>query len=157
QVRKAAFNATLGSYSGVVSNQNVLTKAYTATAGNTYCFHSRARDIPGEVSAYSSDKCTTVPFKAAGLSNSSGGLAWSHSSHGSVYGGVVYSAKAKNAYFSKGTAKARHIYIVVSKCSTCGTIQIRWNNTVKSTIALTAPSWKRKQIITITLPSTQSG
>jgi hypothetical protein len=75
-----------------------------------------------------------------------------------VYGGVVYSTKVKNAKVTRSGAKAKNIYLVVGKCSTCGTIQVRWNNVVKGTYSLAANTTMRKQIIHLpVLRSLQTG
>ena len=53
---------------------------------------------------------------------------------------------------------AKRIAILVTKCPTCGSIQVFWNGVLKATFNLNAASTLFKQLVTVpTFASVQSG
>jgi hypothetical protein len=153
-MRYSPSNGNLGSYSNLVTSKLVTSYSLTTSPGRTSCFRARAIDKKNYVSKWSTERCTTVPLKASSLTYSSG---WSAAGRSDVYGGVVYRTKTKKAKVGATGKFAKNIVLVVTKCPTCGTVQVRWNNVVKANLNLANATTVRKQIVRVALPSAGVG
>jgi hypothetical protein len=59
---------------------------------------------------------------------------------------------------TKTGVKAKYVYLVVSKCASCGTLQVRWNGNVTANVSLYSPTTVRKQVVkVVNLASAQTG
>jgi hypothetical protein len=55
---------------------------------------------------------------------------------------------------SRGNLQARHLYLIATMCSRCGTVQVRFNNIVKANINLYRSQTANKRVIPIASWST---
>jgi hypothetical protein len=125
----------------------------TAHAGNTYCFTARSRDAAGNVSPFSTLRCTAVPLDDRGLKASHG---WKRT-HGTAYldGTLTTTSKKGSKLTVKVTAK--RIALVASKCSTCGKVGVYEGSKLLKTINLKGRTANRVTISVATFASDKSG
>src|SRR5262249_3148619 len=106
---------------------------YTATRGSTYCFHARAHDHAGNVSAYTSERCTAVPMGASQLPSASN---WTLKSSSAMYSGAYRTTTKLNASMTVSGVVGKRFELVATTCSTCGSVKLYWDGTYKKTISL---------------------
>jgi hypothetical protein len=80
------------------------------------------------------------------MSYSSG---WTKTTTTAAYGGFEYSTKTKGKTATRTAVKARTIYLVMEKCSSCGTIQVKFNGVVVANVNLSHAGTLHKQIIKV--------
>jgi hypothetical protein len=144
QRRQGPWNDVMSTWSTWKSGVSSTTGTFTGQRGWKYCFRSAASEDGGPLGPWSAEKCTAVPLKVTSLTYSGG---WKQVSASDAYGGVYRTTKTKNAWAKRTNIRAERIYVVVTKCPTCGTLQVRWNNNVKATIKLTSATKVRKQVV----------
>jgi hypothetical protein len=131
------------------------TAGFAGTPGSTYCFAARARDAGGNVTRWSAYRCTAVPIDdtatfAAGT--------WTRSTGSAYYLGTFSVSPALGDTLTLANVSAKHVSLLVTKCPTCGTIQLLWNGTVLQTISLRSSTTRTAQLLTaINLGSLQTG
>ena len=131
------------------------TGKYPGTYGRTYCFSVRAQDTLANLSGWSPPRCTAVPLRSDQLLYSSG---WKKSVNAARFGGMGYVTTKKGAIATRTSIVAKRLYVVATKCSTCGTIQVRWKGKSLATISLKASVTTRRNVIAIaTFTTPQSG
>ena len=69
----------------------------------------------------------------------------------------MYSTKTKGTKVSATGKFAKNLLLVVTKCPTCGTVQVRWNNVIKANLNLANATTLRKQVLRVALPSAAVG
>jgi hypothetical protein len=109
----------------------------TGDAGKSYCFRVRARDTAGNLSKYSSARCTAVPIDDRSLQRSG---SWSNKPGASSFAGTVSRSSAKGASLSKNNVKARSIVLLATRCDGCGNASVSWNGKVLKQVSLNSPS-----------------
>jgi hypothetical protein len=142
--RAGGFNLTLGAVSTWKAAATATPTTYSGSHGTTYCFKARAKDVAGNVDAYTAERCTAIPLKSGHMVYSKG---WTAKSSASVYSGTLRTTKTKNASVTRTSIKAKQIALVAAKCGTCGTVKVYWNGTYKKTVNLAASTTKRKQVV----------
>lgn len=90
------------------------------TAGDEYCFSVRARDLADNVSTWTKDRCTVVPIDDRGLTTSA-----QRRSGSSYYQGTYTQVTKMGATLSRSGVMARRIGVLVGRCSTCGSVDVR--------------------------------
>jgi hypothetical protein len=144
--RLIAWNvATGGSYSWLASTTTT-SATYSGTYGRTYCFDARAADNAGNVSGWSSRRCTAVPLHSDQLSYSNG---WSRVTRSGVYAGFGHLTTTHNAKATRTGIVGKDIYLVATKSPSSGTVQIRWNGSVVTNVSLYGPTTLRKRVIPV--------
>jgi hypothetical protein len=150
ETRFAKWNDAFGSWTDWTGKTNTTTTSgtFSAATGQTRCFRVRADDKSPSVpdGSWSSQKCTAIPLKSTALVYSSG---WTKQYRSEVYGGVDFYTTTKGASFKKANMRAERIYLVMTKCATCGSVQVRWNNVVKANVNLYGSPTKFKQVIEV--------
>ena len=100
-------------------------------------------------------RCTSVPLKSGSLSYSSG---WGTSSSSSYFGGSAHYTRTHGARLARTSVQAKRIWLVATKCASCGTIQVRWNGVVTANVSLASSTTKHKQLVAIaSFSSVRSG
>jgi hypothetical protein len=156
QVRGALYNGGFGSYSAFKSGTTTTSGTYTSSGtGRTYCFRAHAVDNVLNNGDYSAAKCTTIPIKSNGLSYTSG---FKSALSSSYYGGIAYGTTGVNETMTRTGIQAKRIYLVVTTCSTCGSLQVKWGSTVVANVSLVSSTTKHKVVIGVaSFSSVQSG
>jgi streptogramin lyase len=144
QRQVTAWNANPALWTSWLTNTTATATTYAGGYGNTYCFRVRAQDGAGNLSAWSAPRCTAVPLKSSQLSYSAG---WARHTLSAVFGGVYVSTASHGAKATRTGIRARHLYLIVSTCPTCGTVAVRWNGALLKTVNLHAATTRRKQVV----------
>lgn len=119
---------------------------YSSATGRTVCIDARATDNAGHTSAFTTTRCTIVPLHSNQVSYSSG---WAKVSSSAVYGGFAYQSKTHGNTMTRTGIVAKQISIVLTRCSACGTIEVRWNNKVVKTYNLANRTTLHEQVLTV--------
>lgn len=156
QVRRAGWNGTFTAWANWKLGTTATSATYSGLLGRAFCFRARGFDNTGNVSSYSNQICTAVPMSATSLGYPVGG--WTRQFRTDVFGGVVYSTKTKGAEVRRTSMLAKRVYVVATKCITCGSIQVRWNNVVIANVNLAATGTLHKQVFWVgSFASVKSG
>lgn len=116
-------------------------------AGYTYCFSARARDMAGNLSAWSAPRCSAVALDDRSLTASAG---WARSASSVFYRGTATVSSRSAVTLTRTGVQARRIYLVATRCRTCGTVGLYWNRTLIKKVSLYAPTTTRRSVIGIT-------
>jgi hypothetical protein len=143
--KSAPWNAGFGSTVMWKTATSSTSSTRTGSFGRTYCFSARARDKAGNVSGWIG-RCTSIPLKSGSL-NYSGG--WATSSNSSYFGGSARYTKTHAARMARTSVQAKRIWLVATKCGSCGTAQVRWNGVVTANVSLASSTTKHKQLVAI--------
>ena len=155
-------NQTAAPWNGNYSAAAAVARATTLTGtdrfgtyGQTYCYSARAHDKAANISAWSGRRCTSVPIKATQLTYSSG---WATQSSAAFFGSVARTTSTYGARATRASIRAKQIWLVVTKCPTCGVLTVRWNGVIKANINLASTTTRRKQVVSVVaLTAAQNG
>jgi alpha-tubulin suppressor-like RCC1 family protein len=149
------WNAPMSPWTEWLTGTRATSASLTGSYGRTYCVSARAEDGSGNLGAWSNTRCTSVPLRSDHLSRSSG---WTKSTSSAYFGGLAHISKTRNTTMTRTGVVAKKLYLVATKCATCGTVQVRWNNNVVTTLNLYRSTTARQQIIPIvTWPTAHTG
>ncbi len=152
--RQAASGGAFGAVTGWLSQTTATGASFTAPAGSTTCFSVRARDNAGWLTtAYSPERCTTVPLDDPALSRI--GL-WQTVSGPGYHGPGVSRSTAIGNRLS-ASMRGQTIGVLVTKQPGGGSVELRWSGFTKLTASLSAPTVQKQQLLTFTLPGVQTG
>jgi hypothetical protein len=146
KVQSAPWNGAFGSWSMWKVKTTATSANFGGTYGRTYCFEVRAQDRSGNVSAWSSPRCTAVPLRSDQLSRSAG---WSKHASTSYFAGFAYSTKTHGASMTRTGVSGKRLSLVATTCSSCGTVAVRWNGTLVKSINLHGTTTKHRQVIAL--------
>jgi hypothetical protein len=121
RVRSAAFNGGFGGYTYPLVSSAAKALAFTGAPGRTYCFSGQAKDAVGNLSAWSAERCTTVPLDDRSLTRVKGFKTRTGSAH---YLGTFVQAKKKGSKLTLTNVKANRIAVIVSKAAKGGKIKV---------------------------------
>jgi hypothetical protein len=141
-----AWNGSFTPWATWKSNTTSKSTSFSGAEGVSYCFRVRSRDKVGNFSAYTPTMCTSVPVMASHLAYTG---PWATTSRSDVYGGVVKTTTQRLAKATRSAVTAERLYLIATKCASCGTVQVRWNNVVVATVNLAASSTLRNQVIAL--------
>jgi hypothetical protein len=131
--RVASWNGSPGAWASMLNATLATSSARTATTGRTYCYAVRAMDNVGNLSGWSSSRCTAVPLRSDHLLYSKG---WRKVPNASKFGGFSYQTTLRNAKVTRTGIVAKKLALVATTCSRCGTVQVRWNGKLLKTLNL---------------------
>ena len=153
--RTASAGGSFGPYTQWFTDTTLTSASFTPTPGSTVCFSVRARDRAcWEQPTYSPEVCTTAPYDDPSLTRTG---YWSTVSGSGYFGpGVSRSSSPGNKLTLTGL-RGSVIGVLATKQPGGGTIDLRWNGSTKLTTSLSAASVQKKQLLTFTLPSVQTG
>jgi len=136
QYRVAPWNGNFGPWTALLTGTTKRNDVVAGTYGRTFCFRVRAKDAVGHLSAFTPQRCTSTPLRARSLTYSS---LWKR-----VPNGAYFSGEAETTVYHAQTAalrgvQAQRLYLVATKCPTCGTVRFRWNNVIIADVNLASP------------------
>jgi hypothetical protein len=149
QVRAAPYNGGFGGFGPWLTGTAGTSGTYNGSAGNTYCFKARARDLYLNVSAYSNgNKCTAVPVDDPSLAVGAG--SWTrHTGAAHNFKKTYSEATAKNATLTLAGVHAKRLALLVQTCPTCGSVTVLFNGNAIGSFNLTSASLTRKVLLTL--------
>ena len=139
RVRRAAWNAGFGTYSYPLLNSTTKSLAFNGAPGSTYCFSTQAQDEVSNVSAWSAERCTTVPLDDRSMTRKS----FKKVTGSSFYLGTAMKAKKKGAKLTLANVKANRIAVIVSKAAKGGKIKVTFGGTNLGTYSLKGSGSKK--------------
>jgi hypothetical protein len=155
--QRAAYGAGFGApvYPAGWQQTAALGVNLSGARGYTYCVSARARDQAGNVSTWSAPRCTAVALDDRALAGSWG---WSRVTGASYYAGTATVTSQRGATLMRTGVQAKRIYLVASRCATCGTVGVYWNGVLIKKISLYARTTASKSVIDVTtFPGVRSG
>ena len=115
--------------------------------GYTYCFSARARDKAGNLSAWSAPRCSAVAMDDRSLAVSAG---WSRVTSSVFYRSTATVTSRSAVTLTRTGVQAKRIYLVATRCPTCGTVGVYWNGTLIKKVSLYSSTLARRSVIGIT-------
>jgi len=141
-----AWNTLPGPRAMWLSGTAATSATFLGTYGRTYCFGARAQDNAGNLSGWSTSHCTAVPLRSDQLAYTS---SFSKTTRSGAFAGFGYLSTTHGAQMKRTGIVATRLYLVATECATCGSVQVRWNGTLLSTINLYSPTTVRAQVVGI--------
>jgi hypothetical protein len=135
----------------LTSGQSTTTRAITVPLAARVCVQVRAKDLAGNVGAWSVERCTTTPVDDRGFRRVTSG--WASASGSSFYLATATQAKRSGLRLvTTARVGASRLALVATTCPTCGsavvyhrgvkvgTVNLRSTRTVVRTVILLPPS-----------------
>jgi hypothetical protein len=146
--RRAPYNAGFGGFVFPASWQHTTAHSVSLAAvrGYTFCFSVRSRDHAGNVSAWSTARCTASVLDDRSLSASA---SWTRGSSAVYYAGTITSVARTGASLTRTGVQARRLALVATKCKGCGTVGIYWHGALLKQISLNATTTAYRQFVAI--------
>jgi len=138
--------ATLSSWTTWKSATTATSAVLTGgVPGRTYCFQVRARDALGNVSAFTTSRCSAVPLDDRALS----GTGWSRLTSSGFFLGTYSRSLTKGATLSLGTVKTRQIALLAYRCPGCGKVNVYLGSTLVKTVDLNSTTTRKLNVISL--------
>lgn len=147
RVRSAAFDGGFGGYTYPQVDKATKALTFTGVPGRTYCFSSQAKDGVGNLSAWSAERCTTVPLDDRALTRVKGFKKRTGSAH---YLGTFVQAKKKGSKLSVANVRASRIALVVSRAAKGGKVKVTFAGQNLGTYSLKGKG--SKQLLSLKSP-----
>src|SRR5262249_13155501 len=133
QVRSRTATSTSGFSAFTLVDPGAVThETYHGTLDTTVCFSARAEDGALHTGPFSAERCTSVPIDDRGLT----AHAFTRVKANGYFFGTYSVATASHATLTSKHITALRLAVLVTKCPTCGRIQVTWNGTVLGTFSL---------------------
>jgi len=113
--------------------------------GYEYCVSVRARDLVGNMSAWTAERCFSRPLDDRSLSVGTG---WVRGTAAGLYYSTSTSSVRYDASLAR-TIKMKRGYLLATKCSTCGVVAVYLGTRYLTTINLYAATTQRQVLIGI--------
>jgi hypothetical protein len=126
-------------------------RSISMSRGYEHCFSVRARDTLGNVSAWSPPRCTSRPLDDPSLKASAG---WSRATGTKYLDGTISTTKRQGEELTRSNVQATRVWLVATRCATCGTADVFVGSTRVGRVDLTADTTQRQQVIA--LPASSS-
>ena len=144
--RATAWNGSPGAWTSWKPSTTSTSTTDTGNYGRTYCYSVRAEDGVGNLSNWSSQRCTVVPLNSDQLSYSSG---WKRATNAAAFAGFNRYTKTKGAKMTRTGIVAKGLSLVTTKCPTCGRVEVRWNGQFLKTFNLASTRTAKKQVLSV--------
>lgn len=143
--RTASSSGVFGSYiyprTGTTGTSHVLTLA----AGYEYCVSVRARDVFGNTSGWTAERCFSRPLDDRALS-AGAGAGWTRSTAAGLYYSTLTSSTKYDASLTR-SVKMKRAYLLATKCPTCGVVSVYLGSRYLTAINLYAATTQRQVLI----------
>lgn len=153
--RVAAWDAGFGTHADWLSATTANSATFIGEPGRTYCFSARATDTVNNLGSWSSERCTATPVDDRTMTSGGG---WWRSANSDFYQGTYTGTSTNGAKLTLNGVQARHLSLLASTCSSCGSVKVSLNGTSLGTFSLTSSSTTRKALISVkTFSEVQTG
>jgi GH25 family lysozyme M1 (1,4-beta-N-acetylmuramidase) len=126
-----------------------------AGPGHSYCFTAMATDRWENPSAWSGERCTTVPMDDRQLTASAG---WTRERGPEYFRQTALRTTTHGATLSRAGLNAHRIRVVAETCPACGRIRVVWHGRAIGTFDLvTSRTLHRHLLGELVLPAVQAG
>ncbi|MDQ1479657.1 MAG: hypothetical protein QOI44_518, partial [Actinomycetota bacterium] len=149
--RSAPYNSTsYGSYITFKSATAATSGAFTGSAGRTYCFSVRARDANSNLGAWGQQSCVGFPVDERTMTAAG---TWAKVSSSSYYASTAMASTIAGATLKLSVAY-RRIYVIATKCSGCGFVNVYLGSTLLKSVDLSATATTNRAVFPIEISST---
>lgn len=126
----------------------------TVAPAKTYCWHVRARDKAGNVGPWSAERCSRTPYDDRALSASS---TWARrTGSGYLFGTLTSTSISGARATSSASVSGTRVDLVVTRCPTCGSVDVYIGSTKVGRISTVGPQASRV-LVTLRAGSKLSG
>jgi hypothetical protein len=124
QRQAGAGSRTFGSFHAFRSATARASGRFAGRDGNTACFSTRARDEAGNVSGYTSERCTATPLDDRALRHSRG---WRLGGRRGYYAGTISRTTTSGAKLVSPLITGSQLALLVTTSPDAGAIRISWH------------------------------
>jgi hypothetical protein len=110
-------------------------------AAKTYCWHVRARDAAGNLGAWSTERCARSPYDDRAMSVSSNWVRKTGS--GYLFGTLTSTTVSGARATSTASLSGARVDLVVTRCPTCGSVDVYIGSTKLGRISTAGPQAAR--------------
>jgi hypothetical protein len=143
--RTASSAGAIGNYVYPKTGTTGISYLLALASGYEYCVSVRARDIFGNTSAWTAERCFSRPLDDRSLAVSTG---WVRGTAAGLYYSTATSTTGYDASLTR-TVKMKRAYLLATKCSTCGVVAVYLGTRYLTTINLYAATTQRQVLIGI--------
>jgi hypothetical protein len=111
--------------------------------GMQYCFSVRARDVAGNVGAWSAERCTSIAVDDRALTASSG---WTRGLSSAALYGTWSRATRAGSTLSRPSVRGRRVAVIATTCSTCGAVDVYHAGVWLGRVSLSTPTTQYLQV-----------
>jgi hypothetical protein len=115
-------------------------------AGSTVCFSVRARDGAGNVSGWTAQRCTAVPFDDRSLTRSG---AWTLPTVTNAYLHTITQSSTSGASVYRANLRTQRLLLVATRCPSCGSVRVYVGSTLLTTVRLYAATTAYHSVIAL--------
>jgi hypothetical protein len=152
--RRAPYNGSFGGYVQPWTGTKATAVNLSLTPGYEYCVAVRARDVYGNVSGWTTERCFSRPLDDTSLAPTSG---WTRARSSAFYLGTVVSSTKYGAALTRPVV-ARRVSLVATRCPTCGSVAVYLGSTRLGVVSLAATTTQRQVLLALpALTSARSG
>ncbi|WP_371405635.1 hypothetical protein OHA10_08585 [Kribbella sp. NBC_00662] len=147
--RIAPTAGNFGAYAAVKSGTTATSVAIGVAAGYEYCVSVRARDVAGNLSAWTADKCFSRPSDDRLMGAAKG---WVRASNRAYYLGTATVTTAKAISVSR-SVQAKRLFLIATKCVTCGGLNVYYNGKYVGAVNLYKATTEYQAVIPLPVPA----
>ncbi len=153
--RSAPWNAGFGVLKNLVTGSTSTSATLTVAPGSTSCVAARSRDVAGNVSTWTAERCTAVPADDSIAAKSSG---WSRATSSAYYRGSTLMTKTQGSKLTLANVRARRIALVASTGPGNGKVEVYWRGARIGTWSLASATTVHRKLISLrSLPAVTTG
>lgn len=149
--RKAPFNNIFGAYVQPWTGIHTTSVDLTLTPGYEYCVAARAKDVFGNVGAWSAERCFSRPTDDRSLTAVTPG--WTRASWSAFYLGTATHTTTYGASLTR-TVQGKRFYVLATKCPTCGTAAVYLGTRYIGAVNLYSATTQRQVLIALPAQTT---
>ncbi len=125
-----------------------LTWTATINADGTTCFEARARDVAGNVGDWSAQRCIVRPFPATSWADSLRTGVWSNKTGiTGAFNNQYVQSSLPGSTLKSPNATFKRLGIVVTKCPSCGKVEVKVGSTSYGVYNLQSDSVQKRKYI----------
>jgi hypothetical protein len=149
--RIAPTAGAFGAYAPVKSGTSATSVTIGLVAGYEYCVSARARDAAGNVSGWTPDRCFSRPSDDRAMGAATG---WTRAANSAYYLGTATVTTKGGISVSRSSVQAKRLWLIATKCSTCGSLTVYYNGKSAGIVDLSSPSLQYQAIVPLPVPAT---
>ena len=149
--RIAPTAGNFGAYAPVKSGTTATSVVIGLAPGYEYCVSVRARDAVGNVSGWTADRCFSRPSDDRAMGAAAG---WTRASNQLYYLGTATNTSASNISVSRSSVQAKRLFLVATRCATCGSLTVYYNGKSVGVVNLAYDATVYQAVVPLPVPAT---
>lgn len=127
----------------------------STSPGATYCFRARANSAAGSQSGWSNERCRAVPLDDRNLTTRG---SWARPYANGSYMSTVTRSTSRGSILEREGMTARRVFLVATRCPSCGTVRITLDGAAVRTVDLWAETTTPGALVSVaTFPELRQG